>query len=294
MQQQQNDKKRKRQNAAQDGNAQENARKEMYEAVRERNVVKLNKLVATWTSTESGEVPGEIIDGCAKENPLLLAVEEDYIDGIKVLLKAGAYAGIKRDDGHTALMVAVLHQNEEAVRLLAELGDLDQRKGWMPDHPEDVPTVLHIAAEYGFTKACDILIEAGADLEAIYLADTALVIAAKEGEFECLELLIKKGANTEVCDPFGYTALIKAAKAGEEECARALIEGGASVDTADNAGFTALIHCVREGEDEIAKCLIEAGADVNCKDRRGKSALAHAIEKGDDDLVDMLEQAGAR
>ena len=58
---------------------------------------------------------------------------------------------------------------------------------------------LHIAAKNGNTRACDILIHAGIDINIIdKYGKTALHIAAKRGHFQVCLLLLENGINMEL------------------------------------------------------------------------------------------------
>jgi ankyrin repeat protein len=54
---------------------------------------------------------------------------------------------------------------------------------------------LHFAAGYGETKCCEVLLDAGAEVDALDKNNnTALHYAAGYGREDCVELLLKNGA----------------------------------------------------------------------------------------------------
>lgn len=54
--------------------------------------------------------------------------------------------------------------------------------------------------------------------------------AASTGSYECLQYLVTKGAQLDVCDKEGTTPLDVAVNEGEFDCARFLIERGANIN----------------------------------------------------------------
>ncbi|EDO38657.1 predicted protein, partial [Nematostella vectensis] len=58
---------------------------------------------------------------------------------------------------------------------------------------------------------------------------TALHYAALEGSFECLELLVNKGARIDILDSKGCSPLDFAVRGGNFDCAAYLIKAGAEI-----------------------------------------------------------------
>ena len=61
---------------------------------------------------------------------------------------------------------------------------------------------------------------------------TALMLAARQGLVDILELLIKHDASVNAEDGLGLTALMLAARAGQSECLASLLRCGARVNKA--------------------------------------------------------------
>ncbi len=141
-------------------------------------------------------------------------------------------------------------------------------------------------------------------------ADEDLLNAARDGNVNKVERLIREGANVRANDELGWTALHWASYRGYLRVARLLIEEGASVSTPDKWGQTALHLVARDGHDKwgqtalhlaghdghaaVARFLIQIGrADVDAKDLDGETALMVASENGNAILVDLLIKEGA-
>jgi hypothetical protein len=84
-------------------------------------------------------------------------------------------------------------------------------------------TLLHWAARNGSLPVLRLLVEQGADVNAVdYEGMTPLHSLASRGDIEGLRLLLEKGANPELATPEGTTALHLAARAGQIEAVRVL------------------------------------------------------------------------
>jgi ankyrin repeat protein len=94
-------------------------------------------------------------------------------------------------------------------------------------------TPLHFAAFFGHPAAARLLAQRGADLEArstneqFALDARPLHSAAAAGQREVCEVLLDAGADVNAVQHGGYTALLEARQNGNEELARLLLERGA-------------------------------------------------------------------
>ena len=149
---------------------------------------------------------------------------------------------------------------------------------------------LHAAIERKYTSSVRLLIEAGADVNAVSEAGYAPL---HQADAECTELLIKAKADIEKADRQGVTPLASAARYGDKEKVALLIKAGAEVNVTDNDGWTPLIWAAWFGYEEIAEQLIKAGADVNKKDKNGEGAIQKAKSRGHNDIVPLLEAAAS-
>ena len=127
--------------------------------------------------------------------------------------------------------------------------------------------LLYRAVIKGDTETVSLLIEKGADIDAKTPKGlTLLYIAARSKKYNVLELLIQKGANVNELCP-NESALFVAANNGDEKLAKMLIENNADINikTAIN-GFTPLFWAAISDHKNVVNLLVEYGADVNAKD----------------------------
>jgi ankyrin repeat protein len=143
-------------------------------------------------------------------------------------------------------------------------------------------TPLHIALSEGDAEIADILINAGADIEAQSELNgmRAIHIAASLGESTLVELLLAAGASISERDATGKTALHVATSRGATEVVKLLLENGAKVDSREpHKGFTPLLISALHGEPEIVELLVAAGADVEATSASGTTALMLAASQ---------------
>ena len=152
------------------------------------------------------------------------------------------------------------------------------------------------------------LLKREARVEVRDLSDQAPVhIAAREGHWSVVDLLLAAGAGVDDCDGGGRTPLSHAAAAGHPGITKPsapssppsagvlelLVTRGASLEVRDREGITALHHAVISGQAEAARYMLEQGADVNCLDSSSRSPLDVAVYQGREGLVELLLERGA-
>ncbi len=119
--------------------------------------------------------------------------------------------------------------------------------------------------------------------------NTALMIAAANGNTEMLEILIYMAkANVNIQDCYGNTPLMWAVVKGYKEVVNILINANADVNIQNHEGRTALIYAVGEENKDIIEMLVKADADLNIKDYKDKTALIYAKERSQEDIADFL------
>ena len=172
---------------------------------------------------------------------------------------------------------------------------------------EYLKTALHWAAEHDRRDVAEILLEAGADLEATTSwGATALDWAATLGSAKVADLLLARGAK-------GMN-LVAAASLGKRELVREFLDSGAPLASlaeraaptepndhwvADSARMkgdvisNAFYGACRNGHTAVAALLLERGADVNAKGVFGGTGLHWAAINGHKDTVAFLVAHGA-
>ncbi|HSN87684.1 MAG TPA: ankyrin repeat domain-containing protein, partial [Thermoanaerobaculia bacterium] len=132
-------------------------------------------------------------------------------------------------------------------------------------------------------KVIDALVKAKVQIDATNKAgQTALMLAAREGEHGNVEALIAKGANVNARDEDGWTPLMLAAYNGQTFAVDSLLKAKADVKPKSKDGvWDALILALSEGRGGAAEKLIEAGATVPTTSINGFPPLVHTAYSGD-------------
>jgi uncharacterized protein len=176
--------------------------------------------------------------------------------GVGVLALAVSASVVVPDD---SLLDAVRQGDLDTIRALVQSGaDVNAAEG-------DGMTALHWAAEGNHAQGAQILIYAGARLDArTRIGDfTPLLVAARVGNAEVLEVLLEAGADPHVrTSTGGMTALHFAAQAGNARAVTLLLEHGAEVDAREGgSGHTPLMVAAASDRTEAVRTLLAAGAD---------------------------------
>lgn len=160
-------------------------------------------------------------------------------------------------------------------------------------------TLLHFAAKEGQEEIIKLLINKGADINALALKGeynegyTPLYMAAENGRKKAVDFLISNGVEIKK----GRNVLLALAKSGQKEIMEYLIARGADVNVSDvNMGDGLLHIAAKEGHREICEFLINKGLDVNSKNwmNWGKTPIQYAKDGGHQDVVFLLQQHGAK
>lgn len=93
--------------------------------------------------------------------------------------------------------------------------------------------------------------------------NTALQVAASNGNVEMAQLLIDYKAEIDSKDSCGQTPLIYAAHYGNTEVARLLIKNGANINTRTIANATPAYLAARGKHNEVYQLLVSSGADID-------------------------------
>ena len=219
-----------------------------------------------------------------QESPLHYACASGALDVVKMLVEAGV--GVRATDlkGATCLILAAYSVHTETVRYLVGLPHVD-----VNHRSSENSTALHSAAANEATDVAQVLIDAGADIDAVDgTGCSPLSRACASGALGNVKMLVRAGA-----DDGGGTCLHLAARYGRTETVRYLV-GLPEVDV-NCQGETALHSAVENARTDVVQVLIDAGADTNIQTNYGLyySPLHTACIRKTLDIVKMLVRAGA-
>ncbi|XP_031624790.1 basement membrane proteoglycan-like isoform X2 [Contarinia nasturtii] len=154
--------------------------------------------------------------------------------------------------------------------------------------------IFYDAAKNGDVQKIEQLIRIGVDTNIRNQRGMSpLVIAASYGHTNVVELLIRNGADINLKNKNGKSAIFAAAYNGHRNVVEILIKNGADVNIINEHGSTPIYAAAHEGHEEVVEVLVRNGADVNIQGDGGRSTLHWATEKGFEKIVEILMRNGA-
>lgn len=157
----------------------------------------------------------------------------------------------KNVNGDTALIKAILQENEELVHMLINRG-------------------------------ADINIQNNT-------GNSPLIIAVDNGYTSISQMLLQHGAAVNMQNIDGDTALIKAINHGYKELVDILIANKSNVNMQNDSGNSPLVIAINKGFTLIAQALVENGADIYLENKSGECALTLADQFGNENIIEMIE-----
>lgn len=141
------------------------------------------------------------------DTPLMISISHRHDEISLLLIESGANIDEFDEMGMNALALSARIKNcLPVLRKLLEFGaDVNSSE-------EDYGyTALMAASEHGNFEAAEILLERGADVNAItqeenHCRETALILASKKGHVSLVELFLSKGASKEIRNEKGENA----------------------------------------------------------------------------------------
>lgn len=216
------------------------------------------------------------------ETPLMTCTNTGDVAGVKLLLEHGADVNARENvEQQTALMWAAAERHPDVARALVEHGAdvnlrskelpepepyvIDIKPGesiWGSNYPSTIRfqqvsggfIALHFAAQQGDVKTAQVLLGAGADVNAPHPEHgSALVIAIASGHKDMAVFLLEQGADPNIKDAWGVAPLHYALHEG------LLVLSGYSPKPTDKVGWT------RPNLTGLVELLLDHGADPNAR-----------------------------
>lgn len=151
-------------------------------------------------------------------------------------------------------------------------------------------TLVMLAARNGDTPMLEFLLKNKPNiLKKNKYGDTALLLAAFQGNLSNVKALVEAGADLEAD---GWTPLIYASFEGRSDVVAYLLTLDVDIDAQSDTGITALMAATRNNHVEVVKLLLDQEADIDLKNQNNQTALDMAIAAGYGDIVALLIVAG--
>lgn len=215
---------------------------------------------------------------------------DNAFDVVKFLLEHGADVNLPGENAQLALNEAVKAENFELTTLLINHGaDINASDGYV--------TALMIAARDGALDIMELLISKGADIHARgFNGHTALSSAAQN--LLATKLLIEHGAQVDIRAKVNLIPFLIAGDARYAEGfekVRYLFENGVSAHVLAKRGFTILMAAASSRNNiDLLELLVARGVGVNARSSDGTTALLVATVTQNSEVVQFLVEHGAR
>ena len=182
---------------------------------------------------------------------------------VKMLLDAGAEPEGANPDGQTALMLAIKTGEVAVVDMLIKAG---ANVNTIEKFHNQTPLMWAAAAPKNAGAMVKLLLAKGADVKrrALYSDWPSQITSEPRAQYRPVG---------------GLTALLYAARDGCYECIEALIGAGADVDVPTPEGVTALMLALDNDHYDVAKLLLDRGANPQLWDWWGRTALYIVVDR---------------
>ncbi|XP_055495799.1 ankyrin repeat and SOCS box protein 3 isoform X3 [Leucoraja erinacea] len=220
-----------------------------------------------------------------------LAAREGNVELLKALIKKGHSLDIADNRGWYPIHEAASHTTLKCLRLLLHKASLTSGVELKTYEGE---TALHLAAKHGHLKIVQILLQAGANPNAVTNENvTPLFLAAEKGHIAIVRTLLKNEARINGAHSACLWSLVhQAAYQGHLDVLKFLLEKGADKESKDDYGITPLFLAAQYGKVESLRTLIQHGSNVNCQAYDKATPLFIAAQEGHVECVEVLLSHG--
>ena len=195
--------------------------------------------------------------------PLAEAVKLADARMVKTLLDAGAGVEGANRDGQTALMLAIKTGELPIVEMLIKAG---ANVNTVEKFHNQTPLMWAATAAKNAGEMAKLLLSKGANVKprALYTDWPNQISSEPRAQYRPVG---------------GLTALLYAARDGCYDCVEALIGAGADVNVPTPEGVTPLMIALDNDHNDVAKLLLDRGANPHVADWWGRTALYIAIDR---------------
>jgi len=262
----------------------------LYDAAQDGDVDEVNDILSRGISMAD-------VKNARSETPLWIAVYNNHLAVVRLLLDKGANANMANGCGNTPLQAAVAREAVESLTVLLEAhADVNQSdaQGFTP---------MHVASQECFQDVAKLLLHARAHPDSANLVgNTSLHISAERDHSDIVFLLLRWRADPDKQNKKGHTPLMVAAQHdGLTSLECLLTDGQANPNQGDDPYGTPLSWAAYHGNLGAVTRLLQCRADVNtifkseADDTASETALDSANNRGNDkdnEIIEILQRAG--
>ena len=240
----------------------------------------------------------DVRDMLYEQTPLMYASRRGHIEVARQLLDQGAAINLESLRGRTAMLEAVMENQEEIVKVLLGKQDLEINAVNSKEHSR---TALMLAAYLGHSTIVGSLLTHSAIQPNLRDANghTALHLAVIAGSYKTVETMMmnmKSDARTyvDIADSSRRTALTIAAEKNYYDIVELLLQHHAEPSVENNlSSGTAIMRAIDYGNEGVVKLILdERREDIRFLDNDGRGLLHSATSSGRADMVCLLGDYG--
>ncbi|KAM0551244.1 hypothetical protein ACHAPJ_008589 [Fusarium lateritium] len=223
------------------------------------------------------------------ETPLILAVKNQHMDMVRLLLARGPSLHHRNMDGNSIVYLAASVGNSDLVRTLLALGADPNGRGFGHDTP------MLVAVRKGYFEVVKAIFEAGPYMdEAGEWGETPLQVVVSCAQHDILSFFLDNGISRDDSAWFrGLRALEIAILNHDIATLKLLLEGGANSVALWTDGRNAIMNAAASGQDDMAILMTEKLVDpAEMKDEHGKGLLWYAARGRCEKYTEFLLDKG--
>lgn len=224
-------------------------------------------------------------------NSLITALVNKNYKRAKEMIENGVDINFLAGSGFTPLMCSI--GNIEIMKLLLEKNvDVNMKNRFSL-------TALIAAVIINDENAVKLLLDNGADINVVYSVNnsTPLMLAVKNNNRNIIRMLKEKSIDLNFKDSYGNTALLEAISVGfiDFQIIEFLILNTEQINVFNNLGISPLFKAVGLDKIKLVEFLLKNGADINQKNKYGFSALTIARKsKNNPKMIKLLKAYGSK
>ncbi|PVD26827.1 hypothetical protein C0Q70_11974 [Pomacea canaliculata] len=227
-------------------------------------------------------------DGLSVLHRLVMCPDNRFDSLLPVLLEKGADVSIKNSEGDTALHLAASCQNIGSVGKSLHLGDCNGGEQ-STDFWSKIMEEYHLKCSESKQQALKTLVESCEDLDKRdSLGNTAMILAAKNKNWEFVKLLIEHGASTDLVDDNWRSVLhVLALTGGQMDpllVTKIVEQCKSQINDTDLNGSSPLHLAVCSQSWTVFKVLLDLGGETGRRDGSGYTVLHTLAGTGRDQV----------
>ena len=228
---------------------------------RNRNGILLNHLLEKGAYADTSDIN--------QNNPLYHAVEDDDLERVNLLLKAGVDPNCRNRNNISPYKLA-LQKNRRSI-----ISRIEKSQVKITADPDDLDAAFLEACANGKRGVAEMLFKSG-NIDITYVDDsgrTPLHYIAKAGMIALAGYVLDKGVDINYTDKYEQTALHIATAFRQKEMAKLLLARGANGAIRDDKGLLPIHYIAQSGQSDLLKAMQHSGYDLEAATDRVDTPL---------------------